>query len=187
MHFTRVDRFASMACMAAAVFLLACSSTPLPPPVSTAVPAQPPAPVAPPAPAGVPQTEAAPVARPVLPPYLDPANTLYQQHSVYFDFDQSVIRPEGRQVLEMHGKYLAAHPGLSIRVEGNTDEQGGAEYNLALGQKRAEAVVRTLKVLGVSDGQMEAVSFGKEKPVALGHDEESHAENRRADLRYPGN
>jgi peptidoglycan-associated lipoprotein len=104
---------------------------------------------------------------------------------VYFEFDQYVLKPEGQRLLEMHGKYLATHPGVSIKVEGNTDELGGAEYNLALGQKRAQAVVKTLKVFGATDAQMEAVSFGKEKPKAAGHDEAARAQNRRADLDYP--
>jgi peptidoglycan-associated lipoprotein len=183
MPFNRLACVSRTACVSAAVLLGACSSTPVMPPVATTEPARPVAPAVP-TPTDRPAAETAPVVKPVLPPYLDPANPLSKQRSVYFDFDQSSIKPEGRQVLEMHGKYLAAHSNVTIRVEGNTDEQGGSEYNLALGQKRAEAVVNTLKVLGVSDAQMEAVSFGKEKPVALGHDEESHAENRRADLDY---
>ncbi len=90
-------------------------------------------------------------------------------------------------MLELHGKYLAANPQIVIKVQGNTDEKGGAEYNLALGQKRAEAVVKMLKIYGVKDSQLEAVSFGKEKPKALGHDDAAHAQNRRADLAYPEN
>jgi peptidoglycan-associated lipoprotein len=87
--------------------------------------------------------------------------------------------------VERQGKYLAGQSGLAIRVEGNADERGGREYNLALGQKRAEAVVRALKVYGVTDKQAEPVSFGKEKPKAQGHDEAAWAENRRVDLVYP--
>ena len=118
-------------------------------------------------------------------PYLDPNNPLAKQRSVYFDFDKSEVKPEGLPVLELHGKFLAANPSVSIKVEGNADERGGAEYNLALGQKRADAVVKVLKSFGVKDSQLEAISYGKEKPKALGHDEASHAENRRADLAYP--
>ena len=88
-------------------------------------------------------------------------------------------------MLELHGRYLSANPKLSIRVEGNADERGSAEYNLALGQKRAESVVRALKLYGVKDSQMEAVSWGKEKPKAMGHDEAAWAQNRRVDLVYP--
>jgi peptidoglycan-associated lipoprotein len=129
--------------------------------------------------------QAQPVSQSAVPAYLDPANALSTQRSVYFDFDQYVVKPDGQRLLETHGKYLAAHPGVAIKVEGNTDEQGGAEYNLALGQKRAQAVVTVLKTYGVKDAQMEAVSFGKEKPKAVGHDDASRSQNRRADLDYP--
>jgi len=88
-------------------------------------------------------------------------------------------------LIERQGKYLASKPSLTIRVEGNADERGGREYNLALGQKRADAVVRALKVYGVGDKQLEAVSFGSEKPFAQGHDESAWAQNRRVDLAYP--
>ena len=88
-------------------------------------------------------------------------------------------------MLELHGRYLSGNPTLSIRVEGNADERGSTEYNLALGQKRAEAVVRALKVYGVKDSQVEAISWGKEKPKAMGHDEAAWAQNRRVDLAYP--
>jgi peptidoglycan-associated lipoprotein len=118
-------------------------------------------------------------------PYLDPSSAIYKNRSIFFDFDQFQIKPDDMTVLEQHAKYLAGHPTVSIKIEGNTDEQGGAEYNLALGQKRAEAVLRFLKTYGVHNNQLEAISFGKEKPRALGHDEISHAQNRRADLAYP--
>ncbi len=122
-----------------------------------------------------------------VPAYLDPKNPLSQKRSVYFDFDQYVLKPESTPVLEMHGKYLASHANVVIRVQGNTDEQGGAEYNLALGQKRADAVVKALKIYGAKDAQLEAISFGKEKPQATGHDDAARAQNRRADLAYPTN
>jgi peptidoglycan-associated lipoprotein len=181
-----LDHLATAACLAVVGFLGACSSTPLPPAAATAT-----APVAvaanpaAPAPVAAKSAEPAAVTRSALPPYLDPANALSTQRSVYFDFDQSVVKPEGQRLLELHGKYLAAHPKVAIKVEGNTDEQGGAEYNLALGQKRAQAVAQVLKAYGVTDAQMEAISFGKEKPQATGHDEAAHARNRRADLDYP--
>lgn len=186
MHIKSLGSLARTGCATALVLLSACSSKPLLPPVAAMPPAKPVSPAPPPpASTGKPVAQATPVVKSVLPPYLDPSNALSTQRSVFFDFDQSVLKPEGQRLLEMHGRYLASHPEVTIRVEGNTDEQGGAEYNLALGQKRADVVVKTLKILGVSDAQMEAVSFGKEKPRALGHDEESHAENRRADLDYP--
>jgi peptidoglycan-associated lipoprotein len=87
-------------------------------------------------------------------------------------------------VVENHSAYLAKNKQRNILIQGNTDERGGAEYNLALGQKRAEAVRKSMAALGVSDGQMEAVSLGKEKPKAEGHDEAAWAQNRRADIVY---
>ena len=126
-----------------------------------------------------------PMAQHSMPAYLDPSNVLSRERSVYFDFDQATLKPEGEKLLALHGSFLAAHPEVSIKVEGNTDEQGGAEYNLALGQRRAQAVVKVLKLSGVKDAQMEAISFGKEKPIATGHDEASRAKNRRVDLDYP--
>ncbi|TMH30009.1 MAG: hypothetical protein E6H58_15190, partial [Betaproteobacteria bacterium] len=91
-----------------------------------------------------------------------------------------------RSVIEVQGDYLSRNPNLHVRVEGNTDERGSSEYNLALGQRRAEAVTGALKLYGVKDSQVEAVSFGREKPKAAGHDEAAWAENRRADVVYPG-
>jgi peptidoglycan-associated lipoprotein len=171
--------------MAATVFLAACSSTPITtPPVTTTPPAS--TTQAPMSQAGTTQpTVPAAVAAAPLAPYLDPTNPLYKERSVYFDFDQSVVKPEATHLIEMHGRYLAAHPEVAIKVEGNTDSQGGAEYNLALGQKRADAVQKALKIFGAKDSQIEAVSFGKEKPKALGNDETAFAQNRRADLAYP--
>lgn len=103
---------------------------------------------------------------------------------IYFDFDSYVIKPEFQGIVEAHAKYLAANKSRKMAIEGHTDERGGREYNLALGQRRSEAVRRALGLLGVTDSQVEAVSFGKEKPVALGSDEESWAKNRRAELNY---
>ena len=120
-----------------------------------------------------------------LPPYRDPASQLSIKRSIYFDYDNFSVKPDYAPMLEMHGRYLAANPKLAIRVEGNADERGSKEYNLALGQKRAEAVVRTLKVYGVRENQMEAVSWGEEKPKAQGNDEAAFSQNRRVDLGYP--
>lgn len=106
------------------------------------------------------------------------------ERSVYYEFDKSNIRAEDRRLLEANARYLREHPSVSVRVEGNADERGSAEYNLALGQRRAEAVSKTLKVLGVSESRVEAVSLGKEKPKKAGHDESSWAENRRSDIVY---
>ena len=113
----------------------------------------------------------------------DPGSVLAKR-SIYFDLDSFVVKDEFKSVIDAHSQYLIAHPDRKVIIQGNTDERGGSEYNLALGQKRAEAVRRALSLLGVPDGQMEAVSFGKEKPKATGRDESAWAENRRADIAY---
>lgn len=117
-------------------------------------------------------------------PLDDPASPLARR-SIYFDFDSFVVRDEYRPTVEAHARYLLAEPNRRVVIQGNTDERGSREYNLALGQKRAEAVRRAMAALGVSDSQMEAVSFGEERPRATDNDEASFAENRRADLVYP--
>ncbi|HYD59217.1 MAG TPA: peptidoglycan-associated lipoprotein Pal [Noviherbaspirillum sp.] len=116
-------------------------------------------------------------------PLNDPKGILAKR-SVYFDFDSFIVKDEFKPVVEAHSKYLSANKGRKILIQGNTDERGGREYNLALGQKRAEAVRKSMSLLGVSDAQMEAVSFGEEKPKAQGSDEAAWAENRRADIVY---
>ena len=103
---------------------------------------------------------------------------------VYFDYDSYVIKSEYQSLIEAHARFLKANAGRKINIEGHTDERGGREYNLALGQRRAEAVRRALGLLGVTDSQVEAVSFGKEKPAAQGSDEASYARNRRAEIVY---
>jgi peptidoglycan-associated lipoprotein len=116
-------------------------------------------------------------------PLDDPASPLAQR-SIYFDFDSFAIRDEFRSTVDAHSRYLMTHDNRRVLIQGNTDERGSREYNLALGQKRAEAVRRAMAVLGVRDDQMEAVSLGEERPRASGTDEASWAENRRADLVY---
>lgn len=103
---------------------------------------------------------------------------------VYFDYDSFDLKPESQSVIEAHAKFLRANAQRKVSLEGHTDERGGREYNLALGQKRAEAVRRALSLLGVADAQMEAVSFGKEKPAATGSDEAAWAQNRRVEIVY---
>ena len=120
--------------------------------------------------------------RPATPP-VDPT-TAQALRSVYFEFDSFVVGEKFRPAIEAHAKFLIANKGRKVTIQGNADERGGSEYNLALGQKRAEAVRRAISLLGVPEAQMEAVSLGKEKPKALGHDEAAWAENRRADLVY---
>jgi peptidoglycan-associated lipoprotein len=94
------------------------------------------------------------------------------------------VREDGKPVVENHSGYLNKNKGRTVLIQGNTDERGGTEYNLALGQKRAEAVRRSMASLGVAESQMEAVSLGEEKPKASGNNEEAWAENRRADIVY---
>lgn len=103
---------------------------------------------------------------------------------VYFDYDSYVIKSEYQSLIESHARFLKSNTARKIVVEGHTDDRGGREYNLALGQRRAEAVRRSLGLLGVTDGQVEAVSFGKEKPAAMGSDESAYARNRRAEIAY---
>jgi peptidoglycan-associated lipoprotein len=103
---------------------------------------------------------------------------------IYFDYDSVAIKTEFQGLIEGHARFLRANPARRIAVEGHTDERGGREYNLALGQRRAEAVRRALGLLGVPDNQIEAVSLGKEKPAASGADETVWAKNRRAEIAY---
>ena len=103
---------------------------------------------------------------------------------VYFDYDSYAIRPEFQAVIEAHAKYIRADKARKVVIEGHTDERGGREYNLALGQKRAEAVRKALSLLGVGEAQLEAVSFGKEKPAVQGSSEAAMEKNRRAEISY---
>ncbi len=174
-----------------AALLGACSSEPIATPAPTPAPTPKPlaaaAPLAQPAPAltGAKATPSSTVATVSLPAYLDPKSDISTGRSVYFDFDMALVKPEFSNLVERHGRYLSSNPRVSIKIEGNTDERGGAEYNLALGQKRAEAVRQALKMYGVKETQIEAVSWGSEKPKTAGHDELAWAQNRRADLQYP--
>ena len=121
----------------------------------------------------------------LLAPHLDAKSAISTERSVYFDYDEFAIKPQYAAMIERHGKYLAGKPSLVVRIEGHADERGGSEYNLALGQKRADALVRALQLYGVKPAQMEAVSWGEERPRAAGHDEAAWAQNRRDDLQYP--
>jgi peptidoglycan-associated lipoprotein len=103
---------------------------------------------------------------------------------IYFDYDSYAVKPEFQSLLQAHAQFLKANGARHVALEGHTDERGGREYNLALGQRRAEAVRRALGLLGVSDNQMEAVSFGKEKPAVPGSDEAAWAKNRRVEIVY---
>lgn len=114
----------------------------------------------------------------------NPQSILAQQRSVFFDFDSYSVPEQYRGLVETHARYLASHPQQRVQVQGNTDERGGAEYNLALGQRRADAVRRMMTLLGATDAQIETISFGKEKPRSTGTSEADFAENRRADIEY---
>jgi peptidoglycan-associated lipoprotein len=114
----------------------------------------------------------------------NPQSPLAQQRSVYFDFDSYVVKDQYRPMIEMHANYLTSHTGQKVRIEGNTDARGSAEYNLALGQRRSDAVARMMTLLGVNANQIEAISYGKERPKATGTTDADYAENRRADIDY---
>ncbi|CDG84439.1 peptidoglycan-associated lipoprotein Pal [Janthinobacterium agaricidamnosum] len=175
-----MSNFKSLAFIAATAALVSACSTPVKlaetPVVEKAPEKVAPAPV-------VDNRQVNPVVTASVDPLDDPKGVLANR-SVYFDFDSYVVREADKSVVENHSGYLNSHKQRKILVQGNTDERGGAEYNLALGQKRAEAVRKSLVALGVSDGQVEAVSLGKEKPKASGSNEAAWAENRRADIVY---
>jgi peptidoglycan-associated lipoprotein len=116
-------------------------------------------------------------------PWNDPSSPLFQR-SVYFDLNEYTVQTKYQKQLSAHASFLKANPQQKIIIQGNTDERGTAEYNLALGQRRSDAVRKSLNLMGVSENQMEAVSFGKEKPKAEGDNEAAWAENRRADIVY---
>jgi len=114
---------------------------------------------------------------------IDPTATGKLGRVVYFDYDSYVLKDEFRPLIEGYARALSSAKTKKMVIEGHTDERGGREYNLALGQRRAEAVAKSLVLLGASDSQLEAVSFGKERPVSDGHDEAAWAKNRRAELK----
>jgi len=139
--------------------------------------------------APVPETaapESSLVAAPAVPPvdsFNDP-NSILARRNVYYPFDVSVVQNADKPVVEAHAKYLSENANRKVRLEGNCDERGSDEYNLALGQRRADGVKKMLLVGGVKDSQIKAVSYGEEKPKTTGHDEASWAQNRRTDLNY---
>jgi len=145
----------------------------------TVQPSKPPAPPPPPVTITKPLDSKSPSANPLK----DPGSIL-SKRSVYFDFDSSSVKDEFKPLVTAHAKYLSDNRGRKIVIQGNTDERGSREYNLALGQRRSDSVKKMMMLLGVSDGQIETVSFGEEKPRASGSDEGSYAENRRSDIVY---
>lgn len=167
----------------ALALLSACAST------EQAADASKPAAAAPaPTPIGQPSASSAPAAKPApaaarMNPLNDPSNILYKR-SVFHDYDKADVKPSDRPLLEAHARYLRENPNAQMTIEGNCDERGSREYNVALGQRRAESVKKVMTALGAGDRQIEAVSFGEEKPKANGHDESAWTQNRRSDLNY---
>jgi peptidoglycan-associated lipoprotein len=180
MNASRISMLVAFAALVAA----GCSSTSLEQkPVSAVEPK--PAPASAPAPAPVSvalKRVEAPTSTPI-DPLMDPGSVLARR-SIYFDYDRSVINGSDVAVVEAHGRYLMDHPARVVRIEGNCDERGGREYNLALGQRRADAMRERLRLLGISPERVETVSLGKEKPRNPGHDEAAWAQNRRDDIIY---
>jgi len=134
----------------------------------------------------------APTATPLTPkpplaanPLTAPGSILAQR-SIFYDYDSFVVKDEFKPMVTAHAKFLTENRARSIVIQGNTDERGSREYNLALGQRRADGVKRMMMLLGVGEGQIEAVSFGEEKPRATAQEEAAYAENRRCDIVYDG-
>lgn len=161
-----------------AVLLAACSSQP-------PAPEQQPAPVAAPVAAQpMPVTQEDPNALTIA--NLKNPKSILSKREVFFDYDQYVVKDEFKPLIEAHARFLKANPTMKMLIQGNADERGSREYNLALGQKRAEAVKKALLLLGGREDQVEAVSLGKEKPRCTGHDESCWSQNRRDDILYTG-
>lgn len=156
-----------------AFFLAACASEPVQEEVAAPAPA-----AAEPAAAPAPAVVEAPAPAP------EPVAAMPENNSVYFPFDVDAVQPADRDTIQAHGAYLAKNGNAKVRVEGNCDERGSTEYNLGLGQRRANNVRKALVLAGAKESQIETVSYGEEKPRASGHDEDSWAQNRRADIAY---
>ncbi|QSA95795.1 peptidoglycan-associated lipoprotein Pal [Methylococcus sp. EFPC2] len=117
---------------------------------------------------------------------LDDPNSPLSKRVIYFNYDSSEVAPEYVSVVNNHAAFLASNSGKTVVLEGHADERGSSEYNVALGEQRAKAVAKLLKLQGVSDSQLQIVSFGEEKPAVSGHDESAYQQNRRVELAYPG-
>jgi len=116
-------------------------------------------------------------------PFNDP-NNLLSTTTVYFDYDQSTIKSDARTVIDAHARYLSENPNVRVTLEGHCDERGTREYNLGLGERRAKAVQQLMSLSGVSNNQLEMVSYGEEKPAAYGHDDSAWSKNRRVEIIY---
>jgi peptidoglycan-associated lipoprotein len=121
-----------------------------------------------------------------LPAVLTDPKSILSKRSVYFDYDSYEVRSEYKDLVTAHARFLADNRQFKMLIQGNTDERGSREYNLALGQKRADAIKKMLSLLGVREDQLESVSLGEEKPKNEGHNESAWAENRRGDMLYSG-
>ena len=179
--------------VAASALLAACSSTPMGEQSAAGVEERSPAQARPgPGPAGKPVPQK-PIPGVVLPgkppagvsPLRDPRNIL-SKRSVFFDYDKFDIKDEFKALIQAHAQFLRGNPGAKMLIQGNTDERGSREYNLALGQRRADAMKKMLVLLGAKEEQIESVSLGEEKPRAQGSTEEAYAQNRRGDILYAG-
>jgi peptidoglycan-associated lipoprotein len=113
-----------------------------------------------------------------------PSGAQLQNRTIYFDFDSSEVKADYNALITAHARYLAANPTTRVRLEGNTDERGSREYNIGLGERRAQSVRRALTLQGVADAQITTVSYGEERPAVTGHTEEAWARNRRVDIVY---
>jgi len=164
----------------ALALLYGCASQPVEPEGPGVAPAPVPSPASPPVTTRPAQTSALQAD-----PLKDSGNVL-SKRSIFYDYDRSDIKDEYRPILQAHGKYLAEHRGTKMLVQGNCDERGSREYNIALGQRRAEGVKRMLTLMGATESQVEAVSLGEEKPRCADHNEGCWSQNRRGDMRYGG-
>ena len=118
-------------------------------------------------------------------PLKDPGNIL-SKRSIFFDYDSNIVKDEFKPLVTAHARYLAQNADAKMTIQGNTDERGSREYNIALGQRRADSVKQMMLLLGAKEAQIETVSFGEEKPRAEGHDESAWSQNRRDDIVYTG-
>ena len=159
--------------------LAACSSTP---PASTSAPAA--EKTAAPAAAAPAAMSSGPVTQSLYP--AKGVGGALGQRSIYYDFDKYAVKDQYKPVVDAHGAFLVSHSAAKVTLQGNCDERGSREYNLGLGQRRADSVRKVLAAKGVKDSQMETVSYGKEKPRNPGHNEAAWAENRRTDIVYKG-
>jgi peptidoglycan-associated lipoprotein len=172
----------SLKLIATTLLVGACSSTPTEEQAGARIEDRTPQPIAP---AQVKPVTADSANERMLAALKDP-NSPLSKRSVYFEYDQYVIAQEYQSLIEAHGRFLATNPGLKVTIQGNADERGSREYNLALGQKRAEVMRKALVLIGAKDGQVEAVSLGEEKPVCPEKAEACWAKNRRGDILYLG-